>query len=100
MEFLSKLGGMAPVCDGAGSYFAQEQSLVIFVMWPSALVISCNKFGQNSCMLVVSQPLEALRRSEMWPQRVSGHVIPLYGGVSKSNRMPCTLSSRSMKAVT
>ena len=29
MEILAKLGGMAPVCEGAGSYFAQEQSLVI-----------------------------------------------------------------------
>ena len=84
MQIWSKLGGMAPVCDGAGSYFAPEQSLVIFVMWPSALVILCNKFGQNSCMLVVSQPLEALRRSA-FPNT-------LYLGVSKS--------SRSMKAVT
>ena len=60
---------------------------MIIVMWPSALVILCNKFGQNSCMLVVSQPLEASRRSEfqMWPQRVSGQVTPLYGGVSKSS---------------
>ena len=57
---------MAPVCEGAGSYFAPEQSLVICVMWPSALVILCIKFGQNSCMLVVSQPLEALRRSVFW----------------------------------
>ena len=63
MEIFSKLGGMASVCEGAGSYFAPEQSLVIFVMWPSALVILCSKFGQNSCILVVSQPLEALRRS-------------------------------------
>ena len=63
MEIYSKLGGMAPVCEGAGSYFAAEQSLVIFVMWPSALVILCNQFGQNSCMLVVSLPLEASRRS-------------------------------------
>ena len=54
---------MAPVCEGAGSYFVPEQSLVICVMWPNALVMSCNKFGQNSCMLVVLQPLEALRRS-------------------------------------
>ena len=54
---------MAPVCEGAGSYFALEQSLVIFVMWPSALVTLCNKFGQNSCMLVVSLPLEALHIS-------------------------------------
>ena len=63
MEIWSKLGGMAPVCEGAGSYFALEQSLVIFIMWPSALVISYSKFGQNSCILVVSQPLEAMRRS-------------------------------------
>ena len=60
MEMFSKLGGMAPVCEGAGSYFATESSLVIFVIWPSALVILCNKFGQNSCKLFVSQPLEAL----------------------------------------
>ena len=33
MEFFSKLGGMAPVCEGAGSYFALEQSLVIVVLW-------------------------------------------------------------------
>ena len=84
MQIWSKLGGMAPVCDGLGSYFAPEQSLVIFVMWPSALVILCNKFGQNSCMLVVSQPLEALRRSAF------PNTLDL--GVSKS--------SRSMKAVT
>ena len=63
MEIWSKLWGMLSVCDGAGSYFALEQLLVIFVMWPSALVTLCNKCGQNSCMLVVSQPLEALRRS-------------------------------------
>ena len=63
MEIWSKLEGMAPVCEGAGSYFAIEQSLVIFVMWPNALVILCRKFGQNSCILVVSQPLETLRIS-------------------------------------
>ena len=65
MEILSKLGVMAPVCEGAGSYFALEQSLVIFVMWPNALVILCSQFGQNSCILVVSQPLEALRISTL-----------------------------------
>ena len=63
MEIWLKLRGMAPVCEGAGSYVALEQSLVIFVMWPSALVTLCNKFGQNSCMLVVSLPLEALHIS-------------------------------------
>ena len=63
MEIWSKLRGMAPVCEGAGSYFVPEQSLVIFVTWPRAWVILCNKFGQNICMFVVSQPLEALRRS-------------------------------------
>ena len=52
---------MAPVCELAGSYFAPEHSFLIFIMWHSALVILC--FGQNSCMLVVSQPLEALLRS-------------------------------------
>ena len=54
---------MTPVCDGPGSHFALERSLVIFVLWPSALATLCNKFGQNSCILVVSHPLEALRRS-------------------------------------
>ena len=63
MEFFFKLGGMAPVYEGAGSYFAKAQSLVICVMWPSALVTLCGKFGQNSCMLVVSLPLEASHRS-------------------------------------
>ena len=63
MKILSKLGGMAPVCEGAGSYFVLEQSLVIFVMWPNALVILCSKFGQNNRILVVSQPLETLRIS-------------------------------------
>ena len=53
MEFFSKLWGMALVCEGAGSYFVLEHALVIFVMWTSALVILCNKFGKNSCMLVV-----------------------------------------------
>ena len=28
---LVKIRGVAPVCEGAGSYFALEQSLVIFV---------------------------------------------------------------------
>ena len=50
---------MTPAYEGAGS----QQLLVIFVMWPSALVTLCNKFEQNSCMLVVSHPLKALRRS-------------------------------------
>ena len=39
MEIWSNLGGMAPVCGEVGSYFT---------------------LGQNSCMLVVSLPLEAL----------------------------------------
>ena len=63
MEIFSKLRGMAPVCEGAVSYFEPAHSLAICVMWPSALVILCKKFGQNSCILVVSQPLEASRRS-------------------------------------
>ena len=63
---------MAPVCEGAGSYFVPEQSLVIFVMWPSALVIACNKFGHNSCMLVVLQPMEALRRSAFSDEAATG----------------------------
>ena len=62
MEMFLKLGVMTPVSEGAGSHFAREQSLLIFVMRPITLVILCNKFGQKSCMLVVSQPLEALRR--------------------------------------
>ena len=32
MEMLSKLGGITPVCEGAGSHFTLEQSFVIFVM--------------------------------------------------------------------
>ena len=51
--FFFIIGGMVPVCEGAGSYFAPELSLVIFVMWPSTLVILCNTFGQNNGMLVV-----------------------------------------------
>ena len=93
---------MTPVCEGAGSHFAIEQPLVIFVLWPSALATLCNKFGQNSCILVVSQPLEALHRSAFSnvAATASGHVIPLYVGVSKSSRSPCILSTRSMNAVT
>ena len=92
---------MTLLCEGAGSHFVLEHSLVIYVMWPSALVTSCNTFGKNSCILVVSQPLGALCRSAFsnLPQRVSGHVIPLYGGVSKSSRSPCISSTRSMEAV-
>ena len=54
MEILTKLRGMTPVCEGEGDHFALDESLVIFVMWPSALVTLCKKYGQNSCMLVVS----------------------------------------------
>ena len=46
MEIFSKLGGMTPVCEGAGSHFVLEQSLVIFAMWPSALATLCKQFGQ------------------------------------------------------
>ena len=60
MESKRKLEGMTQVCDGTGSRFGLEQSLVIFVLWPSALATLCNKFGPNSCILVVSHPLEAL----------------------------------------
>ena len=63
MESWRKLVGMTQVCDGTGSHFGLERSLVIFVLWPSALATLCNKFGQNSYILVVSHPLEALRRS-------------------------------------
>ena len=59
MEIFSKLGGMTPVCEGVGSYFVIGD---IF-MWPSTLFTLCNKFGQNSCMLVVSLPLEAMHIS-------------------------------------
>ena len=48
---------------GTDSHFALKRSLVVFVLWSSALATVCNKFGQNSCILVVSHPLEALRRS-------------------------------------
>ena len=54
---------MAPVCEGTSSHFALGQSLVIYVIWPRVLLTLCNKFGQNSCMLVASQPFEVLRRS-------------------------------------
>ena len=54
---------MTPVCEGAGSHFALKQSLVIFVLWLGALVISCETIGQDSCMLAVSHPLETLHRS-------------------------------------
>ena len=43
MEIWYKLGGMTPVYEGAGSHFAQEQSFVIFVLWPSALATLCKK---------------------------------------------------------
>ena len=72
---------MTPVCEGAGSHFALKQSLVIFVLWLGALVISCETIGQDSCMLAVSHPLETLRTDQhfqMCPQRVSGHVMPLW----------------------
>ena len=46
-----------------GSHFALEPLLVTFVFWPCALATLCEKCGQNSCILVVSQPLKALRRS-------------------------------------
>ena len=62
MESWQKLGGMTQ-CDGTGSYFGLERSLVIFLLWPSALPTLCNKFGHNSCILVGSHSLEALRRS-------------------------------------
>ena len=63
MEIWSKLGGMTPVCEGVGSYFCTITVIGDIFMWPSTLVTLCNKFGQNSCMLVVSLPLEALRIS-------------------------------------
>ena len=72
---------MAPVYEGAGNYFSLEQTLVIFVMWPSALVTLCNKLGQNSCMLVVSQPLHGstafknLAATGIWSCRVEKNRI-------------------------
>ena len=76
MEIWSKLGGMTPVFEGEGSHFEPEESLVIFVMWPSALVASCKKYGQNSCMLVVSHWNHCVNQNfQSWSQRVSGHVI-------------------------
>ena len=41
---LVKIRGYGTSCKGVGSYFALEQAFVIFVMWPSTLVILCNKF--------------------------------------------------------
>ena len=58
MEILPTLGGITPVCEGAGSHFTLEQSLVIFVMCPRALVTSSNTFGQTSCVLAMSNLLE------------------------------------------
>ena len=53
MEILSKLGCIAPVCEGAGSHFILEQSLVIFVKCPRSLVTSSNTFGQTSYVLAM-----------------------------------------------
>ena len=58
MEMLSKLGGITPVCEGAGSHFTLGQSLVIFVMWPRALVTSINTFEQTSYVLATWNLLE------------------------------------------
>ena len=60
------------------------------VVWPSALETLCKQIGQNSCIFVASQPLEALlnQHFSMWPPRVSSHLIPLDGGVSKSSIRP------------
>ena len=44
---------MTLLCEGAGSHFVLEHSMAIYVMWPSALVTSCNKFVKNSCILVL-----------------------------------------------
>ena len=62
---------MSPVCDGAGSHFVLEQSLMIFVLRPSASTTLYHKYGQNSCILVVSD-----QHFKIWPRRASGHVIP------------------------
>ena len=42
---LVKLVGVTPVCEGAGSNFALRQSLLLFVLWPTALATLYNKFG-------------------------------------------------------
>ena len=90
MEIWLKLGGMAPVCDGASSHFALEQSLVIFLQWPSALATLCNTFGQSSCILVVSQPLEALRRCHLLQQtKVS---MPLHNSGSRQKTRAASLT--------
>ena len=41
----------------------QNINFLTFYIWHSAFVILCKEFGHNICMLVVSQPLEALRSS-------------------------------------
>ena len=72
---------MAPVCEGAGSYFALEQSLVIFVMWPNALVILCSKFGQNNRILVVSHKyITALRAGNWDPCNGNKYITALRAG--------------------
>ena len=53
-----KIRGIAPVCEGAGSHFILEQSLVIFVKCPRSLVTSSNIFGQTSYVLAMSNILE------------------------------------------
>ena len=58
MEILSKVGGITPVCEGAGSHCTLEQSLVTFVMCPRVLVTSSNTFGHTSYVLTISNLLE------------------------------------------
>ena len=91
-----EIGGMIPAREGAGSHFAPEQSLVIFVMRRSALITMCNKWTVR--WLCHSHWKHCVNQHfPMWPQRVSGQVIHLYGGISKSSSI---LSTRGMKAVT
>ena len=101
MVMFSKLGGMAPVCEGVGSYFALEQSLVIFLCGPvhwSHCVTNLDRIVV--CWLCHCHWKHCIyQHFQIWPQQVSGNVIPLYGGVSKSSSTPCILSARSMTAV-
>ena len=63
MEMWSKLGGMTPVCEGVGSYFVLEQSLVIRLCGPVHWPHCVTNLDRIVGMLVVSLPLEALHIS-------------------------------------
>ena len=102
MEIRRKLGGTTPVCNGTSSHFALERSLVIFELWPSELATLCKNLVRIVVFWVCHTHLKHCvdQHFQISPRLSSGHVIPLYGGVSKSSRLPCILSTRSMKAVT